>query len=208
MNIEWTEAKLLALIADQIEESDQLDYKGAKSLRKSDRERDEIGKDVSSFANAGGGIIIYGISEFSDPPRKHLPEKLDPIDRVEFSREWLEQIISRIEPRIPNLKIMPVPLSSGTQHVAYVVEIPKGETAHQAPSGRYYRRYNFEALCMKDHEIRDVMNRKRHPTVKSNVVINAISPDPEKKSCLSWEAENLSDVLLPARRRAESSFHL
>lgn len=53
--------------------------------------------------------------------------------------------------------------------MAYVVAIPKGETAHQAPSGRYYRRYNFEAQWMKDHEIRDVMSRKKYPEVATEI---------------------------------------
>src|SRR5439155_2642067 len=29
-----------------------------------------------------------------------------------------------------------------------------------------YRRYNFESVPMQDHEIRDVMNRKSHPTLR------------------------------------------
>lgn len=73
----WNEPALLTLISDQIEEADQLEYKGARSLKKADRERDEIGKDVSSFANGGGGTTIYGINEFDDAPRRHLPEKFN-----------------------------------------------------------------------------------------------------------------------------------
>jgi len=56
--MKWNEPALLTLISDQIEEADQFEYKGARSLKKADRERDEISKDVSSFANAGGGTII------------------------------------------------------------------------------------------------------------------------------------------------------
>ena len=90
MGVQWDEARLQALISDQIEESDQLEYKGAMSLQKSGNYSNEICKDVSSFANAGGGTIIYGIKEFDESSRKHLPERLDPVDRVEFTREWLD----------------------------------------------------------------------------------------------------------------------
>src|SRR5437588_575425 len=98
MSSQWNELRLLALISNQIEESDQLEYKGAKSLQKKGERMDEIGKDVSSFANAGGGTIIYGVKEFDDASRKHLPERIDPIDRVEITREWLEHVINRIQP--------------------------------------------------------------------------------------------------------------
>ena len=193
MNTQWDETRLLALISDQIEEADQLEYKAANALQKTGHYPDEVGKDVSSFANAGGGTIIYGIKEFADPLRKHLPEKIDPIDRVNITREWLEHITSRIEPRIPELKIVPVTLSSDDQHVAYVVEIPKGMTAHQAPVGKYYRRYNFEVQWMKDHEIRDVMRRKHHPAVETEIRIWMNRPRAE--AGLFWKVTNIGNVI-------------
>ncbi|MBI4641109.1 MAG: hypothetical protein HY731_10470, partial [Candidatus Tectomicrobia bacterium] len=45
------------------------------------------------------GTIIYGVKEYLAPDKKHLPEKLDGIDRTQFSKEWLEQVINgNIEP--------------------------------------------------------------------------------------------------------------
>lgn len=118
------------------------------------------------MANAAGGTIIYGIAEFRDEPKRHLPEKLSPIARTEFSKERLEQLInSNIKPRIEGIVIHPVSLDSGSDHVAYAVEIPQSTTAHQATDFRYYRRYNFEVLPMLDHEIRDVMGRSQHPKI-------------------------------------------
>jgi hypothetical protein len=162
----WDETKLKEMIADGIEESLGIEYKAAGALsREPERKKFEITKDVSAMANSAGGVLIYGIAEFQDAARRHLPEKIDPVRRIDYSKEWLEQIISQIQPRIPNLKIHPVNLSSGVNDVAYVVEIPQGNTAHQATDCRYYRRYNFESVRMQDHEVRDVMNRKTHPQI-------------------------------------------
>ena len=73
----FIEAELLALIANQVEENIHLDYKGGDSLQKTDGKKKELSKDVSAFANSDGGTIIYGIKEFDDVARRHLPEKID-----------------------------------------------------------------------------------------------------------------------------------
>jgi hypothetical protein len=105
------------------------------------------------------------LGEFRDDCLKHLPERIDGVDRTQFSKEWLENIVTHIRPRIPDLKIHPVQLSSNADHLAFVLEIPQGATAHQATDHRYYRRYNFQSLPMLDHEIRDVMNRKERASI-------------------------------------------
>jgi hypothetical protein len=162
-NFEWNEVHLKSYIDNFVEEGQQLEYKAADALKRTDGTMNEITKDVSAMANSAGGILIYGMKEYDDPTKKHLPEKIDPINRTQFSKEWLEHVISNVEPKITGLLIHPVSLVSGQNDVAYVIDIPQSTTAHQARNLRYYRRYNFESLAMKDHEIRDVMNRSVVP---------------------------------------------
>lgn len=164
----WTEQDIQDLIKNQIEESLNLDYKAADSLSKSvEGKKREIAKDVSAMANSDGGVIIYGVREYSDPDKKHLPEKLDPINRVDFPKEWLEQIINtNIFPRISNIVIEPITIRSSSSDVVYVVTIPKSDTAHQASDKRYYKRFNFESTAMYDYEIRDILNRAQAPIIK------------------------------------------
>lgn len=164
MFINFTEKELVELITNQVEENLHLDYKGAGALEKTDSKKAEISKDVSAFANSDGGVIIYGISEFGDVARKHLPEKIDPIERTIISKEWLEHVInSNIQPKIPELLITPIRLTSSPNHIAYVVSIPKSNTSHQAKDKKYYKRYNFESVAMDDYEIKDIMNRQINP---------------------------------------------
>ena len=164
-SISWDEAKLKELIRDKLEENLTLEYKAAGALAREDKAKLEITKDVSAMANSAGGILIYGLAEFHNAASKHLAETIDPINRNEFSKEWLENIISQIRPRISDLKIYPVQLASNSDDVAYVIEIPQSSTAHQSADFRYYRRYNFQSTPMLDHEVRDVMNRKVHPRI-------------------------------------------
>jgi len=162
----WTESKIQNFIKSEIEESLTLEYKSGEALGRSDQQKREITKDVSAMANSAGGLLIYGIGEFSEPDKRHLPEKIVPVDRMEISREWIEQIINSIRPRINGIVIYSVPLKSGEKDAVYVIEIPQSHTAHQANNHRYYKRFNFQSVPMEDYEIRDVMFREQTPEIK------------------------------------------
>lgn len=167
----WTEAKLKNFITSEIEESLTLEYKSGEALDRNDTKKKEITKDVSAMANSAGGIIVYGIREFEQESKRHLPEKIAPVDRRQYPREWVEQIIQAIRPRIDGILIHSVNLSSGENDVAFVIEIPQSNTAHQASDHRYYKRFNFQAVPMEDYEIRDVMFREQTPNIALNFLI-------------------------------------
>jgi hypothetical protein len=165
----WNLEKIESYIENRVEENIHLDYKAAAALdRNSDAKKNEIAKDVSAFANSDGGIIIYGIKE-SQGEQPRFPEKIDSINKVEFTQETLEQIInSRISPKIHGIIITPISIGTKENNqVVYVVEIPKSNTAHQAKDKRYYRRYNFESQMMDDWEIKDIINRQN----KSKILV-------------------------------------
>jgi hypothetical protein len=158
---EWTETDLQKLIADEVKESPELDYKRCDALQKTDGKKNEISKDVSAFANSAGGTLIYGVIE-----ENHLPVDLDDgFDPQDISREWLEDVInSRIHPRIDGIEIGQVPLRSHAPgKVAYVVRVPASGTAHMASDHKYYRRYNFQNRPMEDYEVRERMFKVTHP---------------------------------------------
>jgi hypothetical protein len=160
MSIEnWNKEIIQKMIDDKIEESLSLDYKCAKAIENTK----EITKDVSSFANSAGGVIIYGVKEFDIKENKHLPERIDPIKRLDMPKERLEHIINNIKPRLENLKIYPVSISD--DDLVYVVEIEQSNTAHQAMDHRYYKRHNFQTVPMEDYELRDIMNRTKNPII-------------------------------------------
>lgn len=167
----WTESRLQNFITSEIEESLTLEYKAAEALDRADYKKKEITKDVSAMANSAGGIIVYGIAENQREDKRHLPGKISPVDRTRFPREWLEQIIQAIRPRIDGILIHSVKLESGENDVAYVVEIPQGNTAHQASDHRYYKRFNFQAVPMEDYEIRDVIFREQTPNIVLSFLI-------------------------------------
>jgi len=167
----WTESRLQNFITSGIEESLTLEYKSAEALDRNETKKKEITKDVSAMANSAGGVIIYGIREYAESDKRHLPERITPVDRTAFPREWIEQIIQAIRPRIDGIVIHSVSLASGDADVAYIIEIPQSNTAHQASDHRYYKRFNFQAVPMEDYEVRDVMFREQTPDIALNFLV-------------------------------------
>lgn len=154
MNTPHSIEDLEKFIELEIAESIHLDYKASPALSK--KKRDEICKDVSSFANSDGGMLVYGILE-----QDALPTALDKgVESSSISREWIEQIIkTNIEPTIQDIEITEIPKNNIYSYFA--IKIPKSINApHQAPDKKYYKRYNFMSSPMEHYEIEDVKNRK------------------------------------------------
>lgn len=162
--LDWNLEKITELINNRVEESLNLDYKAAASLKRDSQKISEISKDVSAFANSDGGTIIYGISE--NQGNRCWPGAIDPVNRREITKEWLEQIIhTRIHPKIDGIRIFPIEIKDSPDKVIFVVDIPQSNTVHQADDKKYYRRYNFMSSPMDDYEIRDILNRQKNPEI-------------------------------------------
>jgi len=149
----------------EIAENIHLDYKASPAMSK--KKRDEICKDVSSFANSDGGLLVYGMLE-----ENAIPTSLDDgVENSSISREWIEQVINtNIYPIIPDVEI--VEIKNEKTNSYFVIKIPKSINApHQAPDKKYYKRYNFMSSPMEHYEIEDVKNRKSivQPLVDFNV---------------------------------------
>ncbi len=159
----YTKAHLEYLIRSQAEESVHIEFKSGSALGRTDNKKKEISKDVSSMANADGGIIIYGLTE-----RDHKASGYGFIDGNKYPKEWLEQVInSKIKRRIPDLTIDVIRIQNKLTQSIYVVRIPRSpEAPHMASDGRYYKRYNFESVQMAEYEVRDLFNRTSETRLK------------------------------------------
>ena len=167
---EWKEEDIQKLIDQKIGESTTLEYKACDALRiKKSRDKviSEISKDVSAFANAAGGTIVYGVIE-----QNHRPARIDPnpYHPEEITKEWLENVIdSNISRKIDGVIINQIELqTSNPGKVIYAVYIPQSlQGAHQAKNFIYYQRRNFKAEPMEDYQVRDVMNRFNFPVLEA-----------------------------------------
>ena len=173
-----------SFISNEIEESIHIEFKSSGALSKKDSEKKEISKDVAAFANSDGGIIIYGIEE-----KNHKAFAFSFIDGNEFTKEWLEQIISSsISRNIPDIKIYPIRNESNISESVYVVQVPSSiEAPHMSRDKKYYKRYNFESVAMEEYEVRQLYGRKVQSKLTiDNIVIFRKSNDDDE---LEYEIE-------------------
>jgi len=113
------QADLLGLVANAEAESRVIEYKRTLPGT-SDGEKKEFLADVSSFANAAGGDIVYGMGALKGVPTQLLGLQLNNLDADKLRLE--ELIRTGIAPRIPGISIDVVALGGIT--VAIVVRIP------------------------------------------------------------------------------------
>ncbi len=115
-----TKEDLQSLIDNSVLEDKTTEYK--QSLPgNSNSEKTEFLADVSSFANASGGDLIFGIVEVGGEPRELEGMNIQNVDQ-EIGR--LDSIIrSGIRPRIPSIRMKPIDLSNGKN--ALVIRIPR-----------------------------------------------------------------------------------
>ena len=169
----WAERDLQQLVDEHVMESLNLDYKACAALSKqNDHAKHELSKDISAFANAAGGTIIYGIQEGPGGP-KGVPSALDEGYAPEtVSAEWIEQVInSAIHPRIDGVIVHSVPRATG--RLLYVVYVPQSNRApHMADDHKYYKRFNLQSVPMEDYEVRDVMHRVAAPDLEMRFSLN------------------------------------
>ena len=115
-----TEKDLQSLIDNSVMERKTLEYKSSLEIN-SDQEKKEFLADVSSFANASGGDLIYGIVE-----DEGFPSSLEGIviqNPDETIRRLESMMRDGISPRITGINIESVNLSNS--NLALIIRIPK-----------------------------------------------------------------------------------
>jgi len=156
---EITKDDIEALITHEVAESKTLEYK-QQLHGNSDGDKKEFLYDVSSFANASGGDIIYGITEKLDAAGKNtgIPEQANGLSGVntdETIRRLESSIQDGIAPRIPGVQIKPI---SGFANPVLIIRIPKSwNSPHMVifkSASRFYSRNSAGKYQLDVDEIR------------------------------------------------------
>jgi hypothetical protein len=138
---EWWEREIERKLADEEPENLHLDYKDKESLMPPGRggggidkqkRAEDISKDVSSFINSDGGVLVYGVPEINDPNStggSPVPSGCNiGFQRGDIDKETIENLItSNIQPRPgPELfQVSEVPYGND-ERLVFVVEVGVG----------------------------------------------------------------------------------
>ena len=205
---EYTKKDIDDLIQNEVEESTYLDYKDGRAL---DPDKIvEITKDISAFANADGGIIVYGVSENKVT---HKPENYAPVTNPKITKEWLEQKICLVRRKINGVLIFPIRVEGNADGSIYIVKIPRSNNApHMALDNKYYKRHNFSSDPMEEYEVRESFFREYYPKLE---IVNCDLQDEECKEgdktvTFSFKAwiRNSSTVISKDYKLSASFFNL
>ena len=181
---------LMELIENEVGESKRLEYKRELHIETGD-ERKEFLADISSFANADGGHIIFGIAENDE---SHLPIEVCGVtidNDDEFIRKIENLIRDSIAPRIPDIKYIIIALNS---HKVLVV--------HISPSYLSPHRVNY-----KGHDKFYTRNAKGKYPMDVDELRQAFTfSDSLNKQIESYKLERLSSIAANRYRVLEDGY--
>jgi predicted HTH transcriptional regulator len=120
------------LIANRVAEHRTLEYKRQLPVKTRDGSH-ELLADVSSFANAQGGDILYGIEEKSGLPNAIRGINVENRDAEQLKLE--NQLYAGIEPRLPGLRSRWI--DCGEEGFVFLVRVPPSNIGpHRVISGK------------------------------------------------------------------------
>ena len=146
-------ADLEQLVRDGVRENRQIDYKRDWKMA-TDGDRREFLYDVASFANAGGGDLVYGIAEEDGVPRALVGLEGFGQDREQTAAE--ESLARGVAPRLAGVSFVTVPLTQGK--VAFVVRVARSWTAPHMVThsevNRFYSRHSSGRFQLNVEQLR------------------------------------------------------
>lgn len=112
-----TDKMIADAIAQGIEENDELDWKKHLPTEKNFRDSDIV-KDIAAFANAGGGMIVFGVTETN----RAASGRHDAGEVTESYERTIRQVcMAAITPPVLGVRTIPIPSVTGTRAVALVI---------------------------------------------------------------------------------------
>jgi hypothetical protein len=171
---QWTEQDVLSL---PLGENNSFERKGSRKLDltipgvKEGEVLDELAKQLSAFANSGGGQIVYGVNDNGSVDQGGVCRT---IKGLQSTREWLEDVVpALVDFELVNFNVYEIRPPSATSGISpnkslYVVEVEDSERApHQSNRDlKYYVRVGGKSRPAPHRLIEDIRNRSRHPKIE------------------------------------------
>lgn len=162
--LQTAQAHLEQLVVAQAQEGPHLDFKRELPAAWDDRSKVKFMADVTAFANAGGGDIIFGMDENADAQASAIvPQTLASAD--EEVRRIQDFILNLAEPRLPGTQVHAVAVTvAGTSGHAVIVRVPQSWAGpHRSkPNLHFYVRDGLRNRQLDVPEIRGLFLRSEN----------------------------------------------
>ncbi|MBD0327999.1 MAG: ATP-binding protein [Pyrinomonadaceae bacterium] len=160
---------VVAFLQQRIGENLTVEYKRELSTS-TNKDRSELCKDVSAFANSQGGTVFYGVDEDQPDRTPRLPPYGTP-RRVgrQSVEEWASQVLrSGVQPPL-DFEMETFDYGGGPDRCVLVVRTNASPSAPHMVTlkadnryyGRFYRRSNYESRIAEEYEVREMLERAR-----------------------------------------------
>jgi hypothetical protein len=176
------EAQLQQFVTDQREEDLHLEFKqktDSSHANLEDGDRRGFSKTLAGFANADGGVLIFGVSTTHAADHPDRASALQSIASPDtFRAKLLDSVLNVTQPSVDGLRIEVVPAGvPGRGYVKCLVP-PSDRPPHRAMhAGReYYRRTSNAHVKMEHYELEDVFGRRLRPALRIGLKLVPIDP--------------------------------
>src|SRR5260370_3694929 len=119
---EIDESDLKTLVDNQVPEGKTIEYKSILPGN-ADGAKKKFLADVSSFANAAGGDLLFGIEEQAGIPKTLTGIQIKDVDAQKLRLE--DMLRTGIDPRLPRVDIHPIALASKPSHYVLILRVQK-----------------------------------------------------------------------------------
>ncbi|HJU12512.1 MAG TPA: ATP-binding protein [Candidatus Binataceae bacterium] len=132
-----------------------------------DSDKQPLAKTLSAFANADGGVIIYGLEAKRGSDNRDVVQAVKPLKDTELVRSRILALIGQlIQPPVEGIIVASRRKSDGSGYV--IVFVPPSDSGpHRArPLREYYRRHGSSSLPMEHYELEEMFGRRRRPKLE------------------------------------------
>lgn len=119
---EIDESDLQTLVDNRVPEGKTIEYKSILPGN-ANGDKKEFLADVSSFANAAGGDLLFGIEEQAGIPTTLTGIQIEDVDALKLRLE--DMLHTGIDPRLPRVDIHPIALVSKPSHYVLILHVQK-----------------------------------------------------------------------------------
>jgi hypothetical protein len=196
-----TAERIRAFVEEQQEENLHLDFKLVNDARLSKPDdRKTLAKAVSGFANADGGIIVWGVHAKENKDDIDCASRLVPISPLSALIPKLnEHSGSAVNPIVDGVLHRAFPDVGDSGFAATLVPASDGGP-HMAKNGedRYFKRTGDRFAKTEHFEIQDMFGRRKRPQLHLRCTVLERSPNPsEKKIRVSIENRGRVSAVVP-----------